>query len=79
MIYDIVLQQIYFKEVKTMQTANIKEAVHELANKLSNTATWDDVIYEMTVKKEIEQGMADSDAGRVTPIDDVLKEFGIAS
>jgi len=61
-----------------MQTANIKEAVHELADKLSNAATWDDVIYEMTVRKEIEQGMADSEGGRVTRVDDVLKEFGIA-
>jgi len=78
MIYDIVLQQTYLKEVNTMQTANIKEAVHELADKLSHTATWDDVIYEMTVRKEIEQGMTDSDADRVTPAIDVLKEFGIA-
>jgi len=62
-----------------MPTANIKEAVHELAEQLSHTATWDDVIYEMTVRKEIEQGMADSDADRVTSAVDVLKEFGIAS
>ena len=62
----------------TKHKANIKEAVHELADKLSNSATWDEVIYEMTVRKEIEQGMADSEAGRVTPVDDVLKEFGIA-
>jgi len=57
-----------------MQTANIKEAVHELADKLSHAATWD----EMTVRKEIEQGMADSRAGRVTPVDNILKKFGIA-
>ena len=61
-----------------MQTANVKRAVHELADNLSNNATWDDVIYEMTVRKEIDQGMADSEAGRVTPVYDVLKEFGIA-
>ena len=30
-----------------MPTPNIKE-------QLSDTATWDDVIYEMTVRKEIE-------------------------
>ncbi len=62
----------------TMQKANIKEAVHELADKLSNTATWDEVIYEMTVRKEIDQGLADSEAGRLTAVDDVLKEFGIS-
>ena len=62
-----------------MATANIKEAVHQLADQLSDDATWNDVIYELTVRKEIEQGMADSEADRVTPAHDVLKEFGIAS
>ena len=61
-----------------MQNLNIKKAVHELADQLSNTATWDDVIYEMTVRKEIELGMEDSDAERITPAIDVLKEFGIS-
>ena len=67
------------KEVKNMQSQNIKEAVHSIAEQLSSTATWDDVIYEMTVRKEIEQGKSDSEAGRVTSADDVLKEFGITS
>lgn len=62
-----------------MQTESIKEAVHKLADQLSNTATWDDVIYEMTVRKEIDQGMVDSDNDRVTAAVDVLKEFGITS
>jgi len=61
-----------------MQNVNIKEAVHELADQLSNSATWDDVIYEMTVRKEIEQGMDDSHTNRVTAAIDVLKEFGIS-
>lgn len=62
-----------------MPTTNIKEAVHELADQLSKDATWDDVIYEMTVKSDIEKGMADSQEDKVTPATDVLKEFGIAS
>lgn len=77
MLYDIALEQTCYGEANTMQTANIKEAIHELADKLSHAATWDEVIYEMTVRKEIDQGMADSEAGRVTPIVDVLKKFGI--
>ena len=62
-----------------MQTTNIKEAVHELADQLSNDATWDDVIYEMTVKSDIEKGMADSQEDKETSATDVLKEFGITS
>jgi len=60
-----------------MATANIKEAIHKLADQLSKDATWDDVIYEMTVRSEIDKGMADSKANNVTPANDVLKEFGI--
>ncbi len=79
MIYAIVSKRVEAKEVSIMPATNIKAAVHEVAEHLSNTATWDDVIYEMTVRKEIEEGLADSKANRVTPTIDVLKEFGIAS
>ena len=61
-----------------MQTASVKQAVHELAEQLSNDVTWDEVIYEMTVRSDIEKGMADSEANKVTTAKDVLKEFGIA-
>ncbi len=79
MIYGLVLERRNTTEVNTMPARNIKAAVHEVAEHLSNSATWDDVIYEMTVRKEIEEGLADSKADLVTPTIDVLKEFGIAS
>lgn len=60
-----------------MHTATIKESIHELAEQLSGNATWDDAIYEMTVRSEIEKGMADSEAGKVTPVKEVRNEFGI--
>jgi predicted transcriptional regulator len=31
----------------------------------------------MVVRWEIERGLADSDAGRVTPVEEVMREFGI--
>jgi predicted transcriptional regulator len=62
-----------------MQTATVKESIHQLADQLSNDATWDGAIYEMTVRSEIEKGMADSNAGKVTPVKEVLKEFGFSS
>lgn len=40
-------------------------------------ATWDDVIYSLVGHREIELGLADSEAGRTAPIEDVMKEFGI--
>lgn len=59
-----------------MPSANIKQQAHELIDKLPDNATWHDVVYEMVVRREIDLGLADSEANRTTPAEDVLKEFG---
>jgi hypothetical protein len=59
-----------------MPNVNIKQQAHELIDKLPENATWRDVVYEMVVRREIELGLADSDANRTTAAEDVLKEFG---
>lgn len=59
-----------------MANANLKQAAHQLIDKLPDDATWDDVVYEMVARREIELGLADSDANRTTPVEDVIKEFG---
>ncbi len=59
-----------------MQT-NVKQTAHELIEQLNDQASWDDVIYEMVLRKEIEAELADSAAGQVTPAGDILKESGI--
>ena len=59
-----------------MPGANVKQQAHELIDKLPDDATWRDVVYELVVRREIELGLADSEADRVTPAEDVLKEFG---
>ncbi len=65
-------------EVMTMQPAvNIKESLHKLADQLPEDATWDDVLYTIVEGREIQAGLADSAAGRTTPVEDVMKEFGI--
>ncbi|HEX7028816.1 MAG TPA: hypothetical protein VF268_16360 [Gammaproteobacteria bacterium] len=58
--------------------SKIKEVAHQLVDQLPENATWDDVVYEMAVRREIEKGLGDSDAGRVTSVEDVMKEFGIS-
>ena len=60
-----------------MATSNLKQAAHQLIDKLADDATWDDVVYEMVARREIELGLADSDANRTTPVEDVIKEFGL--
>ncbi len=65
-------------EVNAMQTAmDIKQAAHQLIDQLPTDATWDDVVYRLVERREIELGLADSDADRTTPVEDVMKEFGI--
>jgi len=65
-------------EVRSMQAAiDIKQAAHQLIDQLPTDATWDDVVYRLVERREIELGLADSDAGRTTPVEDVMKEFGI--
>lgn len=57
--------------------AVFKQEAHKLIDTLPDTADWNDLIYRAVVRKEIEAGLADSAAGRVTPVEDVLREFGL--
>ena len=43
-----------------MATANIKQALHELADVLPENATWKDVAYEAYVRQEIESGLVEA-------------------
>jgi hypothetical protein len=63
--------------INTMQTADMKNVAHQLIDQLPEGSTWNDVIYEMVVRREIEPGLEDSDAGRTTSVEDVRKEFGL--
>ena len=61
-----------------MQMKNIKQAAHQLIDQLpEGEVTWEKLAYEMEVRASIERGLADVDAGRLAPIEDVFKEFGI--
>jgi len=61
-----------------VSAANAKAAARELVDRLPDSATWDDIVYEMVARREIERGIADSEAGRTTSIEKVLEEFGIS-
>ncbi|MCI0354631.1 MAG: hypothetical protein L0099_06275 [Acidobacteria bacterium] len=58
-----------------MPLMTIKEQVHQLAEKLPETATWDDVLYEVYVRQKIARGLADLDAGRVISDEEIRREF----
>jgi len=59
-----------------MQTANVKQEAYHLLEKLSETATWDDLMYESYVRQAIEAGLEDSKAGRTTDVKEVRAKFG---
>lgn len=49
---------------------------HELIDSLPDSATWRMLRTEVELRASIERGLADADAGRLIPVEDLMKEFG---
>jgi len=62
---------------KEIMRANIKEEARRLVEALPDDSTWEDLMYQIYVRETIESGLADSEAGRVTDVEKVRKEFGL--
>lgn len=54
-----------------------KEEAINLINRLPDEVNWDDIMYEMYVKKKIELGINAADEGRVVPHDEVKRMFSV--
>ena len=52
-----------------------KEAARQVIDRLSDRASWADIMYELYVKQKIEEGLADIDAGRTVPHERVKAEL----
>jgi predicted transcriptional regulator len=61
-----------------MNSQNVKEAARQLVENLPEDVTWDDLMYQIYVRQNIEAGLADSEAGRVVEVDEIRKRFGLA-
>jgi predicted transcriptional regulator len=55
--------------------ATTKKQVIEMIKKLPEQATWDDIMYEIYVRKKIAAGIQAADEGRVVPHEEVKKRF----
>ena len=55
--------------------AEVKSQVRELLDRLPDDCSLDDVLYHLYVVKKLDQGLADSDADRVIPHDQVEEEL----
>lgn len=58
-------------------TESISEKVRHLADQLPSNATWDDVMYRVVLRRSIERGLAQSEAGETIPHEEILKEFDL--
>lgn len=63
--------------VSKMDAGNIKTIASKLIDQLPDDATWDDLMHEIYVRQCLEAGLADSEAGRVTSVEAVRKQFGL--
>lgn len=54
-----------------------KDEAHRLVDTLPEEATWEDLMYRLYVREAVEQGLADSAAGRVMPVSDVRARLGL--
>ncbi len=55
---------------------SIKAAAARLVRQLPDSASWDDLMYEILVRQKIETGLAHLKAGRSHDHADIVKEFG---
>ena len=61
-----------------MEAISIKEEARRLVDQLSENSTWDDLMHEIYVRQSIEKGLADSEAGRTTSVEEVREKFALS-
>jgi predicted transcriptional regulator len=60
-------------------SGDIKSRAHRLIDALPDDATWDDVMYHVYVRRCIDAGVEDADAGRVIDVNEVRRRFGLTT
>jgi predicted transcriptional regulator len=60
-----------------MESTNVREEARKLVEKLPDHSTWDDLMREIYVRQAIEAGLADSQAGRTTSVEELRAKFGL--
>ena len=56
-----------------------KSEAHNLIDGLPQGATWEDLLYEIYVRREVEAGVHDADKGRVVSVAEVCRRLGLSS
>ena len=53
----------------------VREEAQKLIDALPEETSWDDLIYQMYVRKKIAKGIEAAEQGRVAPHEEVKKQF----
>jgi predicted transcriptional regulator len=61
------------------RTSGIKAQAAKLVRALPESASWDDLMYEIYVRQKIDSGLADIAAGRVKNHAAICKKFGLTA
>jgi hypothetical protein len=60
------------------EKTSIKKEAARLVRQLPESASWDDLMYEILVRQKIEAGLADLRDGRTHDHASIRNEFGVA-
>jgi predicted transcriptional regulator len=55
----------------------IKQRAHEVIEAVSDDATWQELLCALELRFDVEAGLADAKAGRVTDTDELRREYGL--
>ncbi|HNE27089.1 MAG TPA: hypothetical protein PLH12_08110 [Pseudomonadales bacterium] len=58
-----------------MQTPTVKETLHTVANQLPDSATWNDALYKLHVRRSIEEGIKELDTKQGVAHQQVMQNF----
>lgn len=64
-------RDIVTREVRMSEPGNAKSHAREIIDRLPESASWDDVMYELYVRESIDAGLADVAEGRTIPHEQV--------
>lgn len=77
LLYNVLYGWWFRKTGNSMDPPNLKEEAHRLVDRLSDDASWDDLMREIYVRQAIESGLRDSEQGRVVSVEEVRAKFGL--
>jgi hypothetical protein len=62
---------------KRITSGTIKQRAQELIERLPDDATWQDLSYAVELRADVEAGLADAKAGRLTQVEELRRDYGL--